>query len=535
MVPKKSKLVLVAVEADGAVAVMELGKFVNLNHRRTKMNFCNNIPNPTVGARPALPLCNDYFPFNHRRHLMRITKTILALLCLAAAAFANDAVAYHNKGMESFNKKDYDQAISDFTQAIRLNPKFAGSYTVRGLSYQMKGQYYSDIKDYQSALQNYDKALADFQDALRIDPKVPLAETLEKVKISQYAIKSLLDWQSSGGGSNNDAVAYFKRGNAYREKNEYEQAISNYTQAIQLNPNFAEAYFMRGFTYFHKKDYDKAISEYNQAIRLNPNFWAAYGGRGMVYEAKGDYYEFKDYQSAFQSYGKAIEDYETALRIKPNDPTAKEIREKLELVEAAQEAMAWKIKGQPSGGGNAQEKTAPPPASGNTLTDSRDGKKYKTVKIGSQTWMAENLNYEASGSKCYDNNSGNCAKYGCLYNWNTARSACPSGWHLPNEAELDVLMAAVGGQYVAGKKLKAKSGWNENGNGTDEFGFSALPGGFGFSNGSFYNVGILGNWWNASEYSSDNAYYLVYEHNSNYAFWGYNPKSNLFSVRCLKD
>ena len=125
-------------------------------------------------------------------------------------------------------------------------------------------------------------------------------------------------------------------------------------------------------------------------------------------------------------------------------------------------------------------------AGGGVFTDSRDGKKYKTVKIGSQMWMAENLNYNASDSKCYDNNPDNCAKYGSLYNWNTAKTACPKGWHLPSKAELEKLTSAV--------KLKAKSGWNSNGNGTDNFGFSALPGGYGLSGGLFSNVGYIGNW-----------------------------------------
>ena len=170
------------------------------------------------------------------------------------------------------------------------------------------------------------------------------------------------------------------------------------------------------------------------------------------------------------------------------------------------------------------------------MTDKRDGKKYKTVKIGKQIWMADNLNYEASGSKCYENKPKNCTEYGRLYDWETAKNACPSGWHLPSESEWKVLDKAVGGEKVAGKKLKAKSGWNNNGNGTDEFGFSAVPGGNGNSDGSFYGVGSIGLWWSANEYHSNSAYsrYMSY-HLYVRASWNIYSKSDLFSVRCVQD
>jgi uncharacterized protein (TIGR02145 family) len=146
-------------------------------------------------------------------------------------------------------------------------------------------------------------------------------------------------------------------------------------------------------------------------------------------------------------------------------------------------------------------------------------KTYKTAKIGTQTWMAENLNYEAEGSVCYENNPANCAKYGRLYNWETAMKVCPKGWHLPSNAEWDKLLRFVDGDKgtkspynseTAGQHLKTVSGWNfykeYYGNGTDDYGFSALPGGNGGSDGNFNGAGHYGGWWSAGEYNSDYAY-----------------------------
>ncbi|MDR1829150.1 MAG: fibrobacter succinogenes major paralogous domain-containing protein [Candidatus Fibromonas sp.] len=185
------------------------------------------------------------------------------------------------------------------------------------------------------------------------------------------------------------------------------------------------------------------------------------------------------------------------------------------------------------------------------------GQTYRTVRIGEQVWFADNLNYNASGSKCYGDLDSNCEIYGRLYDWSTAmgfesscnsnycssqiqskhRGICPSGWHIPSGDDWDVLMDYVGGYSVAGRKLKSTSGWYNNGNGTDQYGFSALPGGDGGSDGSFLNVGDYGNWWSANEREdySDFAYirYMLYDRDD--AYWSYNYKSNLQSVRCVQD
>jgi uncharacterized protein (TIGR02145 family) len=153
-----------------------------------------------------------------------------------------------------------------------------------------------------------------------------------------------------------------------------------------------------------------------------------------------------------------------------------------------------------------------------TFTDIRDAKIYKTVKIGKQVWFAENLNYEADGSKCYDNNPDNCDKYGRLYSWETAMKSCPNGWHLPSKAELEVLMAEVGDE-------KAE----------DQFDFFALSGGYGYSSGYFYDLNNFSYWWSANEYDSYSAYRRRLYYTNEYSDDDSYIKNLLRSVRCLQD
>jgi len=163
----------------------------------------------------------------------------------------------------------------------------------------------------------------------------------------------------------------------------------------------------------------------------------------------------------------------------------------------------------------------------------------KSVKIGNQIWMKENLNDASKGGKCYENKPENCKKYGLLYTWKEATKACPKGWHLPSDEEWQTLVDFAGGMGAAGGKLKAKKGWNDyegkSGNGTDDFGFSALPGGDGNSDGDFSDAGYYGYWWSSSEYGSDDAYNQSMNYITEYALWYGGNKSALLSVRCVQD
>jgi len=133
------------------------------------------------------------------------------------------------------------------------------------------------------------------------------------------------------------------------------------------------------------------------------------------------------------------------------------------------------------------------PVYGNPIVDARDGQTYETVIIGTQTWMAKNLNYEAEGSKCYNDNNLNCTLYGRLYDWETAKNVCPSGWRLPSNFEWIVLEDFIGGEEEdAWKKLRAKSA-----GGTDDYGFNALSGGGGSST-NYLGVSACGYWWGST-------------------------------------
>jgi uncharacterized protein (TIGR02145 family) len=205
------------------------------------------------------------------------------------------------------------------------------------------------------------------------------------------------------------------------------------------------------------------------------------------------------------------------------------------------------------------------PANG-TFVDERDGQEYRWVRIGEQIWMAENLNWAGDDNNlgwCYGNNSGNCDVYGRLYDWSTVmelpsscnssscanqvqsrhRGICPVGWHVPSDDEWEILVKYVDpnatGNFgnIAGARLKSVTGWLDGDTwyvpGTDDFGFSALPGG---GSGDFHNAGYRGYWWNATEYDYHAGYagvrYMYYHLSvvNKYA----DVKTYLFSLRCLR-
>ena len=201
----------------------------------------------------------------------------------------------------------------------------------------------------------------------------------------------------------------------------------------------------------------------------------------------------------------------------------------------------------------------------NCFEDVRDGQTYKTVKIGDQWWMAENLSYEVDSSFCYielfgydskHDSAEYCDKYGRFYTWAAAvgksedecgyghtcslpsgniQGVCPDGWHLPSNDEWNTLFDAVGGSSTAGIMLKSTFGWYDNGNGTDAYGFSALPTGFRDNSGGFYGLRDYAFFWSSTEFGRSSAYYMYLYYSYESASLRYYGKYRARSVRCLKD
>ena len=212
-----------------------------------------------------------------------------------------------------------------------------------------------------------------------------------------------------------------------------------------------------------------------------------------------------------------------------------------------------------------------------SMTDERDGQTYKTVTIGTQTWMAENLNYaytdvpyeyekvkevftSDSTSWCYNDSAEYCAKYGRLYTWAAAmdsvgewsangkdcgygkscsptypvRGICPKGWHLPDLTEWRTLATAVK-RFREAECLRSTSGWDGSGNGTDSYSFSALPAGDREYNGNYFGEGVRVDFWSSTE----NTEYSTYQINVSYIGTAMGmvtySKYSGFSVRCVKD
>jgi tetratricopeptide (TPR) repeat protein len=225
-------------------------------------------------------------------------------------SMANLSVLF-NRGIDYASKGDYDHAIAEFTEVIRLKPDFAKAYLDRGNAYYNK--------------KDYDKAIADYNALLRFNPNDISAygnRGLAHVKKEDYD-QAIADFTEIIRLKPDFAKAYLERSNAYLNKGNYDKAISDYNELLRLNPNDVNTHGKRGLAYVKKEDYDLAIADFTEAIRLKPDFARAYLDRGNAHEKKGDY-------------DLAIADYTEALRLDPDNDKAKANLAKAQQAQDAQ-------------------------------------------------------------------------------------------------------------------------------------------------------------------------------------------------------
>jgi tetratricopeptide (TPR) repeat protein len=197
---------------------------------------------------------------------------------------------YGQRGNTWYARKDYDKAITDFDSAVKLEPLEAVHYNNRGLACSEKGQI--------------DKAIADYNECIKLDPDYVIAyrNRGDAWHGKQDLDKTIADYTQSIRLDPNYAPAYGNRGNAWEGKNEHDKAIADFNEAVKLDPEFAANYYGRGRNWFHKQDYDKAIVDFDQAIRLSLKDGSIYHCRGFSWFAK-------------KEYDKAIADYNEAIRL----------------------------------------------------------------------------------------------------------------------------------------------------------------------------------------------------------------------------
>jgi tetratricopeptide (TPR) repeat protein len=228
----------------------------------------------------------------------------------------------NSRGNAYLSSRNYDRAIDDFSEAIRVNPKFALGFNNRGFAYQRKGQI--------------DRAIEDYDEAIRLNPALALAFAN---RASARRIKGRIDLAIEDGnhaiGLNRSlAAAFFARADAYRDKAQWDfdayladgayedRAIADYDEGIRLEPNNATAFRNRGFLNTRRQRYDRAIQDFDEAIRLDPNVAAAFSGRAYALRFAG-------------RYERAIADYRKALTLQLDDTTRRQIERALTQLGAA--------------------------------------------------------------------------------------------------------------------------------------------------------------------------------------------------------
>jgi tetratricopeptide (TPR) repeat protein len=231
---------------------------------------------------------------------------VVVLLALVVAGCGRRDAAAVKLGSEAMEKGDFDLAISQFTEAIRLDPKNAEMYYLRGVAYKRKGKF--------------DKAVTDFTEAIRLNPTFYEAYC-HRGSVHAYfndPNEAIADYTAAIRVRPTSSDAYCLRGEAYAHKGEYDKAIADCNEAVRLNPTSSQPYCSRGEVYGYKREYDKAIADCNEAIRLDPRSHRAYYYRGEAYGHKAELdMAIGKSDKADAELHKAIGDSKEAVRLNP--------------------------------------------------------------------------------------------------------------------------------------------------------------------------------------------------------------------------
>ena len=290
-------------------------------------------------ARPPKPLSQNSQSISAETYFLRgFTKSELGLYHEAISDYTqvirlqpDAAGAFHNRGVAKAHMKEYFAAIADYDTALRLDPDYALAYNNRGIT--------------KAHMKEYFAAIADYDTAIRLDPDYAAAYNnrgLAKAGLKQYAA-AIVDYTQAIRLKPDDADAYYNRGSAKYYLKQYFAAIADYDTAIRLKPDSAFAYVNRGNAKYELKQYFAAISDYDMAIRLKPDDVLAYVNRGNAKERLKQYFaaiaDFDmairldpDYAQAYlmrgfakeklKQYFAAIADYDTAIRLDPDHADA---------------------------------------------------------------------------------------------------------------------------------------------------------------------------------------------------------------------
>jgi len=324
--------ILFAVRGDYEMAIEDFTEALKLQPNNGKIYTLRGRAYVAKASEKVTSVADDFseitaFPYALTPKLVKVYEQAINDFTKAIKLEPKNAVNYRERGRVYSYKKDYGKSITDYNQAIRLYPNDAKAYFGRGVIHNYKGDSNKAIEDFNQAIQmdpnnalayaergyayynnGYDgEAIEDYSQAIRLEPNYALA----------YASRALIYYKNGYFDNaiedysqlirlNPNKEFYSLRGDVYSSKGDYDEAIVDYNQAIRLNPNNAEVYWHRGRAYFDKGDYDRAIVDFDQAIKLNRNDAYAYYQRGIIYSKKGND-------------EKAIDDYNQAIRLNSND------------------------------------------------------------------------------------------------------------------------------------------------------------------------------------------------------------------------